>query len=77
MKSEDPDESDLNDIQKIETALAGTSSRDNDSEYFIRCKYVVCFIEHNLRFEQDDGNDFLKKFDSFCFLSIFSVDIFR
>lgn len=37
MNTEDPEDSDLNDIHKIEIALAGTSSRDNDSEYYLRC----------------------------------------
>lgn len=40
MNAEDPEDSDLNDIHKIEIALAGTSSRDNDSEYYLRCKYI-------------------------------------
>ena len=34
------EDSDLNDLKKIENVLGGAAnSRENESEYFIRCKY--------------------------------------
>ena len=36
------EDSDLNDLKKIENVLGGAaSSRENESEYFIRCKYFA------------------------------------